>query len=229
MSPEQLLGRDVDERTDVYAAGVVLYEMATGRRPFGAASGPQLVAKVLNEPMPPPRELNPELSPVLEHVILKATDKDKELRHQTAKELLVDLERLAAESDGRSAHGSGPTSAPRRATAASRARLCVGIGSPVGVLVLLARRRRAPGCSARASRGSRRRACSCASSPTGLETDGVNVYYSTGDRVMAVPIEGGPPRRIALPWRENLRAPGRAAGPADAAGRARTGAVARAV
>jgi serine/threonine protein kinase len=204
MSPEQLLGPDVDERTDVYAAGIVLYEMATGRRPFGGAKGPQLVAKVLNEPLPSPRGVNPEISPLLEHVIVKATDKDRELRHQTAKELLVDLERLAAERTAGQALRSGPTSAAAGARPrASRSRLPVGIGASVLIPLAVAAgfwllQPREPHLVA--TRVLAR------VEPNGLETDGVNVYYSTADRVMAVPIEGGgEPRRIELPWREKIR------------------------
>ena len=96
MSPEQILGKEVDARTDVYGAGVVLYQMATGRRPFGDRSGPRLVAAILSEPPPAPRDVSAALSPGLEAVILKAIDKDPGLRYQTTRELLVDLELMAA-------------------------------------------------------------------------------------------------------------------------------------
>ena len=131
MSPEQLRGRGVDARTDLYAAGAVLYEMATGRRLFSKPSAAELTDAILNEEPTPPRDLNDKISPGLEAVILKALDKDPELRHQTAKDLLVDLERLQLRPDSRSS-GSGPTqddrdrlrsgAPPRRASAASRAR-----------------------------------------------------------------------------------------------------------
>jgi hypothetical protein len=96
MSPEQLLGREVDARTDVYGVGVVLYELATGARPHGDASGPQLVARILNEDPAPPRAVNASLSHGLEAIILKAVDRDPSLRYQTARELLIDLDRLTA-------------------------------------------------------------------------------------------------------------------------------------
>jgi hypothetical protein len=96
MAPEQLLGKRPDARTDLYAAGAVLYEMATGRRPFGTRNGVALSDAILHELPPPPRSVAPDVSPGLESVILKALDKDPELRYQTARELLVDLERLQA-------------------------------------------------------------------------------------------------------------------------------------
>ncbi|HSD65111.1 MAG TPA: serine/threonine-protein kinase [Vicinamibacteria bacterium] len=94
MAPEQLLGKGADARTDVYAAGACLYELATGQRPHQEKHGPLLMEAILHEPPVAPRTANGSLSPGLEAVILKALDKDPALRYQTAKELLVDLERL---------------------------------------------------------------------------------------------------------------------------------------
>jgi Tol biopolymer transport system component len=94
MAPEQLRGKGVDARTDVYGAGACLYELATGRRPFGTKSGVELTDAVLHEAPVAPRSVGGTVSVGLESVILKCLDKDPGLRYQTAKELLVDLERL---------------------------------------------------------------------------------------------------------------------------------------
>jgi serine/threonine protein kinase len=99
MAPEQLLGKPPDARSDLYSAGAVLYELATGRRPFGSRSGVALTDAILHEPPPPPTSLSASFSPALEPVILKALDKDPELRYQSAKDLLVDLERLQLRGD----------------------------------------------------------------------------------------------------------------------------------
>ena len=94
MAPEQLRGRNADARSDIYSAGVVLYEMATGRRPFGDATGPQLITAILETPPMSPRSRNHFLPPALESIILKALDKNPDRRYQSARELRVDLERL---------------------------------------------------------------------------------------------------------------------------------------
>ncbi len=98
MAPEQIWGRGVDPRTDIYAAGNVLYEMATGEHPFAEAHGPLLTDAILHQAPSSPRQLEPQLSPGLEFVILKALEKEPERRYQSAKDLLLDLERLAAPS-----------------------------------------------------------------------------------------------------------------------------------
>jgi eukaryotic-like serine/threonine-protein kinase len=94
MAPEQLAGRSVDQRTDIYAAGVVLYEMATGRRPFRGDNTVELIESILHQSPKAPRSLNRRVSPGLEVIIVKAMDTSPARRYQSARELLVDLERL---------------------------------------------------------------------------------------------------------------------------------------
>ncbi len=94
MAPEQLRGENIDARVDIYAAGGVLYEMATGKRPHPQEYSPLLINAILNENPRPPSALNPEISPSLEAVILKALERESSQRYQSAADLLIDLGRL---------------------------------------------------------------------------------------------------------------------------------------
>ena len=94
MAPEQLTGEPVDARTDIYALGVVLFEMAAGRRLFQEDSAPRLTDAILHQQPVSPRALNSRVSPELERIILKCLEKSPEDRYQSAKEVQVDLRRL---------------------------------------------------------------------------------------------------------------------------------------
>ncbi len=98
MAPEQLMGRVADARSDIYAAGTVLYEMATGRRPFQGRATAELTDAILHAAPPAPTRTHAEISRRLEDVILKCLEKDPENRYQSAKELAIDLRRIAAPS-----------------------------------------------------------------------------------------------------------------------------------
>jgi eukaryotic-like serine/threonine-protein kinase len=97
MAPEQLLGGKLGARTDIWAVGCILFEMAAGRRPF-LGSGPALSDAILHEPPPAVSKVNPRISAALDAVIQKCLDKDPQKRYLSAREIAVDFERALSPS-----------------------------------------------------------------------------------------------------------------------------------
>lgn len=123
MAPEQLLNEKLDARTDIWAAGCVLYEMATGQRPF-LGSGTVLTDAILHQPPTPPSKLNHKVNRGLEAVILKCVEKDPALRYASARDITVDMHRLT-------------TGSVTRALAARRRSLALKIAAAVMAIAIL--------------------------------------------------------------------------------------------
>ena len=94
ISPEQVEGLEIDGRSDLYSLGVVLYEMVTGKTPFQSEIGLSLALKHVIEMPKDPREINAEIPEALSRIILKCLEKDREIRYQTAEELIADLNQV---------------------------------------------------------------------------------------------------------------------------------------
>ena len=134
MSPEQARGEELDARTDLFSLGLVLYEMATGRQAFGGQTTAVVFDALLNRQPPDPRTMNPDVPEDLQRVIMRALEKDRKLRYQTAADMQAELGRVRRDTSGSSATmPASPAAVPAGAETVKRA---IPIGAIVAVLAV---------------------------------------------------------------------------------------------
>ncbi len=141
MSPEQVRGEELDQRTDLFSFGAVLYEMAIGERAFAGTTPAAAFDGILNRRPAAPTTRRPDLPAGLEPVIEKALEKDRLLRYQTAADLLEDLRRVRRDLEGRTVVAAGTTTRSHSGRArprAGRRTLAIGLGvAALAVLVVI--------------------------------------------------------------------------------------------
>lgn len=135
MSPEQAQGKPVDTRSDIFSFGILLYEMTTGRRPFGGKTAAAVISSILKDTPAPPLELNQETPNHLARIIRRCLEKDPARRYQTARDLQNDLRDLQREVEAEQAMSSSSITAARREPSGHRGRW-MAVGILIGLAVV---------------------------------------------------------------------------------------------
>jgi len=131
MSPEQVKGKELDARTDLFSFGAVLYEMATAKLPFDGSSAGDICCLIIHQEPLAPTRINPKIPSEIEAVISKALEKNRELRYQYAADMRTDLQRLKRDTE------SGLNSVARSGTQGPAKALTVGVATVWKVAVLI--------------------------------------------------------------------------------------------
>jgi len=194
MSPEQVRGKELDNRTDMFSFGAVLYEMATGALPFRGETSAMICEAIVNRAPVPPVRLNPDLPAELERIMNKALEKDRELRYRSAADLETDVRRLKRDTEsGRSAANVIAEISPVKTKSSSRGLLWAAIAAVVLAGLTLAFFLRPPLAAHRL--GTSKQITNDGLPKTSLVTDGSRIYFSetspSRTEVSEVSVNGG--------------------------------------
>ena len=192
MSPEQAQDQDIDARSDIFSFGIVLYEMATGKRAFPGESKATIIGEILHKEPKPIRQLNSQIPEELQRIVGKTLEKDREDRYQTAHELMVDLRRLMKKETERSQIGLA-AQPPKQEK--SRKWIWMGAAAVVCAAAWVALTSRGTPANS-APLAMEQLTFSGETKSASIFTDGSRIYFVSANKPVEMSVKGGDPASL---------------------------------